>query len=128
MPKTFTVKRGPKGHPCRTSSSTPANLLHKIPARKGANALARDATPCARPFKTPSVPFDGALFVIWYKQIRKNGRGFTRSMAHVRPRTLANLFNMRTPTNSSHRYTSPVFKPTNGVRKKAIEKVKRPAR
>lgn len=58
----------------------------------------------------------------------KKGREFTSSMAQVRPRTSAKVFNIRTPTNSGHRYTSPAFRPTNGVRKKAIEKARRPAR
>jgi hypothetical protein len=74
-PKTFHVKNGPKGHSWRTSSSKLANLLHKTPARNGAKALAREATPCARPFKTPSVPFDGALFVILGQRDGYNGEG-----------------------------------------------------
>jgi hypothetical protein len=64
-PNKFHVRYGPNGHVRGTSSSTPANSLHRNPATKGAKALAKEANPCATPFKLPKVFFDGAEFVIY---------------------------------------------------------------
>jgi hypothetical protein len=65
IPNTFHVRNGPNGQfRGGDSSSLPANSLHRNPEMKGAKAREKAANPWERPFKAPSVSFDGALFVI----------------------------------------------------------------
>jgi len=103
IPNTFHVRYGPKGQFDTPSSSTPANSLHRNPATNGAKALANDANPCANPFKTPNVPFDGAELVT-YVNVPQN---HTNNIAHVKPSTLASVLTTNTPTNSTHKATFP---------------------